>query len=192
MLDDPRRRGRGSRGRCRACAIVSARDDLLGERSGIRSCAEAGPLAFTQRAATFGLMLKSTPERDEFDHPSSSAVPPRRRHPDGTRGARGAWSAVRRRAAPDREDARPRAVDDLLPRSRPQPARSDERGQVAEARTTESSRPRSSGTVTLESVGSACRAAEYAPSVSTWERTLSARTSPPGSSSGRASAKSAS
>ena len=45
---------------------------------------------------------------------------------------------------------------------------------------------------TLESVGSAWRAAEYAPNASTCERTLSATTSAPGSSSGRTSAKSAS
>ena len=49
--------------------------------------------------------------------------------------------------------------------------------QGAAPRTTESSRPRSSETVTLDSVGSAWRAAEYAPSVSTCERTLSATTS---------------
>jgi hypothetical protein len=64
--------------------------------------------------------------------------------------------------------------------------------QVAAPRTTDSSRPRSSGIVTLESVGSACRAAEYAPSASTWDSTLSATTRPPGSSSGRARPKSAS
>ena len=58
---------------------------------------------------------------------------------------------VRRRAAPDRGDARPRAVDDVLPRPRPQRARPDERGQECGSRTaTESSSPRSSGTVTLD------------------------------------------
>ncbi len=61
--------------------------------------------------------------------------------------------------------------------------------QVVDPRTTVSSSPRSSGTVTLDSDGSACREAEYAPSVSTCETTLSAITIPPGSSSGSASAE---
>src|SRR5215213_8487946 len=41
------------------------------------------------------------------------------------------------------------------------------------ARTTESSRPRSSGTVMVSSIGSACRARTYAPSTSSCESTLS-------------------
>ena len=52
-------------------------------------------------------------------------------------------------------------------------------------RTALNSSPRSRGTVTLSRVGSACRAREYAPSVSSCESTLSATTSPPGSSFGR-------
>ena len=52
---------------------------------------------------------------------------------------------------------------------------------AATARRTLSSSPRSSGTVTLRRVGSACRAAEYWASGSGCERTLSATTRPPGS-----------
>src|SRR5262249_14345817 len=57
-------------------------------------------------------------------------------------------------------------------------------------RTTLSSSPRSSGTVTDSSVASSCRAREYAPSVSSCERMLSAITTAPGSSFVRARAKS--
>ena len=56
---------------------------------------------------------------------------------------------------------------------------------------TESSRPRSSGTVTTPSVGSAWRAREYAPSVSSCESTLSATTTAPGSSLSRAAGRAA-
>jgi hypothetical protein len=58
----------------------------------------------------------------------------------------------------------------------------------ASLRSVVSSSPRSSGTVTLETLGSRWRAAEYAASGSAWDRTLSATTRPPASSSGRASA----
>ena len=75
------------------------------------------------------------PESNEFDHPSSrstsaSTTFTRPGRADRTR------RSVRRRAAPDREDARPRAVDAFLPRSRPQPPRPDVRDQVAVPRTT--------------------------------------------------------
>ena len=65
-----------------------------------------------------------------------------------------------------------------------------ERGQT-ELRTAVSSSPRSSGTVTLTRVESAWRAAEYGWS-SSWESTLSAITSAPGSTLSRASPNSAS
>src|SRR5215204_2946619 len=55
--------------------------------------------------------------------------------------------------------------------------------------TTLSSSPRSSGTVTDSSVGSDWRPSEYAPSVSSWDRTLSATKRAPGSALGLASSK---
>ncbi len=161
---------------------------LLPRRPRSRLSVRTGPLAFFM-CGDVRLML-SVAESPEFDHPSSilysaSTTSTRRERSSP------AEAFVRRRAAPDRADARPRAVDDLLPRSRPERARPDERSQGA-LRMVVSSSPRSSGTVTLESDGSAWREAEYAASESACERTLSATTIAPGSRSGSASAKSSS
>ena len=165
-------------------AAVAFYRDVLG----LEYLFEAGTLAFFM-CGDVRLMLGVAGERRGRPRELDRLLP-RPRPPGRLRGAVGARRELRRRAAPDRRAARPRAVDGVLPRPGRQPHGADERGQ-AELRTADSSSPRSSGTVTLTSVGSACRAAEYGWS-SSWESTLSAITSAPGSSLSRASANSAS
>ena len=165
-------------------AAVAFYRDVLG----LEYLFEAGTLAFFM-CGDVRLML-GVPENDAVDHESSTVYFRVARPPGRLRGAVGARRELRRRAAPDRRAARPRAVDGVLPRPRRQPHGADERGQ-GKLSTADSSSPRSSGTVTLTSEGSAWRAAEYGWS-SSWERTLSAITSAPGSSFSRASPNSAS
>lgn len=165
-------------------AVAFYRDAL-----GLDYLFEAGPLAFFM-CGDVRLML-AVPETSEVDHPSS-IIYFRVENRSRARRARRPRGAFRRRAAPDRTHAGPRALDDVLPRPRPKPARADERGHVDSVSTTVTSRPRSSGTVTDTCAGSLCRAAEYAASVFACETTLSATTSAPGSSRPRTSVKSAS
>ena len=115
-------------------AVAFYRDAL-----GLEFLFDAGPLA-PLSCGNVRLML-TTPERDEFDHPSSTLY----FRVDDIHAAR---EELVERGVPFEdephligEDARPRALDDLLPRSRQQPARADERGQVAEAMDQESSSP---------------------------------------------------
>ena len=150
---------------------------------------EAGALAFFM-CGDVRLML-SPPEQDEFDHPAPRCTSAYRtsKPPTASCRPRGAtfvdephliaklpdhelWMAFFR----DPDGNLLLALMSEVPR---------------ELRTVEASSPRSSGTVTLTRDESACRAAEYVCSAS-WESTLSAITSPPGSSFGRASANNAS
>ncbi len=155
--------------------------------SGLEYLFEAGTLAFFM-CGDVRLML-GVPENDAVDHESSTVyfrVPDLQAAYEELSAAR---REVHRRAASHRRASRPRAVDGLLPRPGREPHGPHERGQ--ELSTVDSSSPRSSGTVTLTRVGSAWRAAEYGWS-SSWEITLSAITSAPGSIFSRASPNSAS
>ena len=99
-------------------AVAFYRDDL-----GLEYLFDAGPLAFLGWDVRIMLAVES----DELDHRARPLLP-RERHPRRAGRARGSRCPVRRRTAPHRADARPRALDDLLPRPRPQPARPHERG----------------------------------------------------------------
>ena len=165
-------------------AVAFYRDAL-----GLEHLFEAGPLAFF-RCGDVRIML-AVPENGRST--TSSIVYFRVDDIHGARAELADRRAVRRRRTSS-PGCPTTALDDLLPRPGSQRPRADERTQVCHPL---GQHDRQLGAPVerdgdAESVSSACRASEYAASVSAWERTLSATTSAPGSSSGRASAKSVS